>query len=401
MKKCVVLGVTGSIAAYKAAELVSRLKKRDIDVRVIMTEAATKFVAPLTFETLSLNPAVTDMFSRETPWEVEHIALAKRADVFVVAPASANFIGKFAAGIADDMLTTTVMATKAPVMIAPAMNTNMYESAAVQENIGILRRRGCEFIEPESGLLACGDTGRGRLAEPAELERRIMERLVQKRDLEGMKLLVTAGATREDIDPVRYITNRSSGKMGFAIAEAAARRGAEVTLVCGISALKTPYGVKRIDVVSSDDMFEAVDALFGKCDALVMAAAPADFTPAEKAAQKLKKNGRQNMTLELRATRDILKAMGAKKGVRTIVGFAAETQNIRENALKKLEEKNLDMIAANDVAGENTGFGVDTNAVTLFIRGGGERSIALADKSIVADRLLDELAEYRLNTAGA
>ena len=401
MKKCVVLGVTGSIAAYKAAELVSRLKKRDIDVRVIMTEAATKFVAPLTFETLSLNPAVTDMFSRETPWEVEHIALAKRADVFVVAPASANFIGKFAAGIADDMLTTTVMATKAPVMIAPAMNTNMYESAAVQENIGILRRRGCEFIEPESGLLACGDTGRGRLAEPAELERRIMERLEQKRDLEGMKLLVTAGATREDIDPVRYITNRSSGKMGFAIAEAAARRGAEVTLVCGISALKTPYGVKRIDVVSSDYMFEAVDALFGKCDALVMAAAPADFTPAEKAAQKLKKNGRQDMTLELRATRDILKAMGAKKGGRTIVGFAAETQNIRENALKKLEEKNLDMIAANDVAGENTGFGVDTNAVTLFIRGGGERSIALADKSIVADRLLDELAEYRLNTAGA
>ncbi len=401
MKKCVVLGVTGSIAAYKAAELVSRLKKRDIDVRVIMTEAATKFVAPLTFETLSLNPAVTDMFSRETPWEVEHIALAKRADVFVVAPASANFIGKFAAGIADDMLTTTVMATKAPVMIAPAMNTNMYESAAVQENIGILRRRGCEFIEPESGLLACGDTGRGRLAEPAELERRIMERLEQKRDLEGLKLLVTAGATREDIDPVRYITNRSSGKMGFAIAEAAARRGAEVTLVCGISALKTPYGVKRIDVVSSDDMFEAVDALLGKCDALVMAAAPADFTPAEKAAQKLKKNGRQDMTLELRATRDILKAMGAKKGGRTIVGFAAETQNIRENALKKLEEKNLDMIAANDVAGENTGFGVDTNAVTLFIRGGGERSIALADKSIVADRLLDELAEYRLNTAGA
>ena len=401
MKKCVVLGVTGSIAAYKAAELVSRLKKRDIDVRVIMTEAATKFVAPLTFETLSLNPAVTDMFSRETPWEVEHIALAKRADVFVVAPASANFIGKFAAGIADDMLTTTVMATKAPVMIAPAMNTNMYESAAVQENIGILRRRGCEFIEPESGLLACGDTGRGRLAEPAELERRIMERLEQKRDLEGLKLLVTAGATREDIDPVRYITNRSSGKMGFAIAEAAARRGAEVTLVCGISALKTPYGVKRIDVVSSDDTFEAVDALFGKCDALVMAAAPADFTPAEKAAQKLKKNGRQDMTLELRATRDILKAMGAKKGGRTIVGFAAETQNIRENALKKLEEKNLDMIAANDVAGENTGFGVDTNAVTLFIRGGGERSIALADKSIVADRLLDELAEYRLNTAGA
>lgn len=401
MKKCVVLGVTGSIAAYKAAELVSRLKKRDIDVRVIMTEAATKFVAPLTFETLSLNPAVTDMFSRETPWEVEHIALAKRADVFVVAPASANFIGKFAAGIADDMLTTTVMATKAPVMIAPAMNTNMYESAAVQENIGILRRRGCEFIEPESGLLACGDTGRGRLAEPAELERRIMERLEQKRDLEGLKLLVTAGATREDIDPVRYITNRSSGKMGFAIAEAAARRGAEVTLVCGISALKTPYGVKRIDVVSSDDMFEAVDALFGECDALVMAAALADFTPAEKAAQKLKKNGRQDMTLELRATRDILKAMGAKKGGRTIVGFAAETQNIRENALKKLEEKNLDMIAANDVAGENTGFGVDTNAVTLFIRGGGERSIALADKSIVADRLLDELAEYRLNTAGA
>lgn len=401
MKKCVVLGVTGSIAAYKAAELVSRLKKRDIDVRVIMTEAATKFVAPLTFETLSLNPAVTDMFSRETPWEVEHIALAKRADVFVVAPASANFIGKFAAGIADDMLTTTVMATKAPVMIAPAMNTNMYESAAVQENIGILRRRGCEFIEPESGLLACGDTGRGRLAEPAELERRIMERLEQKRDLEGLKLLVTAGATREDIDPVRYITNRSSGKMGFAIAEAAARRGAEVTLVCGISALKTPYSVKRIDVVSSDDMFEAVDALFGECDTLVMAAAPADFAPAEKAAQKLKKNGQQDMTLELRATRDILKAMGAKKGVRTIVGFAAETQNIRENALKKLEEKNLDMIAANDVAGENTGFGVDTNAVTLFIRGGGERSIALADKSIVADRLLDELAEYRLNTAGA
>lgn len=401
MKKCVVLGVTGSIAAYKAAELVSRLKKRDIDVRVIMTEAATRFVAPLTFETLSLNPAVTDMFSRETPWEVEHIALAKRADVFVVAPASANFIGKFAAGIADDMLTTTVMATKAPVMIAPAMNTNMYESAAVQENIGILRRRGCEFIEPESGLLACGDTGRGRLAEPAELERRIMERLEQKRDLEGLKLLVTAGATREDIDPVRYITNRSSGKMGFAIAEAAARRGAEVTLVCGISALKTPYSVKRIDVVSSDDMFEAVDALFGECDTLVMAAAPADFAPAEKAAQKLKKNGRQDMTLELRATRDILKAMGAKKGVRTIVGFAAETQNIRENALKKLEEKNLDMIAANDVAGENTGFGVDTNAVTLFIRGGGERSIALADKSIVADRLLDELAEYRLNTAGA
>ena len=392
-KKNVVLGVTGSIAAYKACDIVSRLRKQGVDVHVILTRAGAEIITPLALETMSANPVVVDMFHRENPWEVEHISLAKRADVFLVAPATANFLGKAAHGIADDMLTTTILATRAPVLVAPAMNVNMYENPVVQENIALLKKRGWHFIEPDAGLLACGDVGKGRLAEPETIVAAAMELLYPRRDLAGKHVLVSAGPTQERIDPVRYITNRSSGKMGYAIAEAAAARGARVTLVSGPVTLPVPEGVERVNVISSQDMFEAVHAAFDSCDGLIMAAAPADFTPAAFAEQKIKKNGREGMTLELAATRDILKSIGERKRQQRVMGFAAETEHLAENAAKKLEAKNLDMIAANDVTAAGAGFAVDTNAVTLYKRDGSSEQSGTMPKRALADWLLDRLFE--------
>lgn len=306
--KHVVMGVTGSIAAYKACDIISALRKSGVDVHVILTHAGAEIITPLTLETISGNRVVKDMFDSDRHFEVEHISLAKLADLFLVAPATANFIGKMASGIADDMLTTTVMATTAPVMIAPAMNTNMYLDAATQANIETLKRRGCELIAPATGHLACGDEGIGKLAAVEDIVRAVLDKLNVKRDLEGKRVLVTAGPTREAIDPVRYITNRSSGKMGYAIAEAAAERGADVTLISGPVSLRTPGGVKRVDIVSSDELCDSVIERFPGCDILVMAAAPADFTPAEFSSEKIKKGG-DNLTLNLRATRDILKTL--------------------------------------------------------------------------------------------
>ena len=392
-KKNVVLGVTGSIAAYKACDIVSRLRKQGVDVHVILTRAGAEIITPLALETMSANPVVVDMFHRENPWEVEHISLAKRADVFLVAPATANFLGKAAHGIADDMLTTTILATRAPVLVAPAMNVNMYENPVVQENIALLKKRGWHFIEPDAGLLACGDVGKGRLAEPEAIVAAAMELLYPRRDLAGKHVLVSAGPTQERIDQVRYITNRSSGKMGYAIAEAAAARGARVTLISGPVTLPVPEGVERVNVISSQDMFEAVHAAFDSCDGLIMAAAPADFTPAAFAEQKIKKNGREGMTLELAATRDILKSIGERKRQQRVMGFAAETEHLAENAAKKLEAKNLDMIAANDVNAAGAGFAVDTNAVTLYKRDGSSEQSGTMPKRALADWLLDRLFE--------
>ena len=392
-KKNVVLGVTGSIAAYKACDIVSRLRKQGVDVHVILTRAGAEIITPLALETMSANPVVVDMFHRENPWEVEHISLAKRADVFLVAPATANFLGKAAHGIADDMLTTTILATRAPVLVAPAMNVNMYENPVVQENIALLKKRGWHFIEPDAGLLACGDVGKGRLAEPEAIVAAAMELLYPRRDLAGKHVLVSAGPTQERIDPVRYITNRSSGKMGYAIAEAAAARGARVTLISGPVTLPVPEGVERVNVISSQDMFEAVHAAFDSCDGLIMAAAPADFTPAAFAEQKIKKNGREGMTLELAATRDILKSIGERKRQQRVMGFAAETEHLAEYAAKKLEAKNLDMIAANDVTAAGAGFAVDTNAVTLYKRDGSSEQSGTMPKRALADWLLDRLFE--------
>lgn len=390
-KKTLVLGITGSIAAYKACDIISRLRKQDVQVRVILTKAGGQFITPLALETMSHAPVITDMFNRETPWEVEHISLAKQADAFLVAPASANFLGKAANGIADDMLTTTILATRAPVLVAPAMNSAMYLHPAVQENLHRLTQRGYTFIQPDSGRLACGDEGIGRLAEVDAIVEEAMKAMYPRRDLEGKRILVSAGPTQETIDPVRYITNHSTGKMGYAIARAAAARGANVTLVSGPVALAAPQGVETIPVVSSADMFRAIDARFDACDALVMAAAPADFTPQSPQQQKIKKQG-GGMSLNLRNTRDILGAMGQRKEGRILMGFAAESEKLAENAQAKLRRKNLDYIAANDILSKDAGFGTDTNRVTLYDQKGGARDSGPMTKDALADWLLDILS---------
>ncbi len=389
-KHTVVLGVTGSIAAYKAADIISGLHKLSIDVRVILTEGGAQFITPLALETLSRAPVYTNQFSREAPYEVEHIALAKLADVFLIAPATANFIGKAANGIADDHLTTTFLATRAPVLIAPAMNVNMYNHPAVQKNIEILRARGCTFIEPAEGLLACGDTGKGRLAPVEEILAAVQAVLCKKQDLAGRRILVTAGPTREAIDPVRFLSNRSSGKMGFAIAEAAARRGANVRLIAGPVQLPTPPGVEREDIVSSAELCAAVERAFPAYDALVMAAAPADFTIPEISEQKIKKHG-EGLTLSLIPTTDILARVGERKTHQVLMGFAAETQELERNAKDKLARKRLDFIAANDVTAPGVGFAGDTNAVTLYDAKGGCAFSGLMQKAALADWLLDAL----------
>ena len=393
--KHVVLGVTGGIAAYKACELASRLRKAGAQVHVIMTKNACEFVRPLTFETLTNHPVVTDTFARPETWEVEHIALAKRADVFVIAPATANILAKMACGIADDMLSTTVLATKAPVLIAPAMNTGMWENAATRENVETLRRRGARFVGPEGGYLACGDTGAGRMSEPEAIFAAIEAILCPRKDLEGLSVLVTAGPTREKLDPVRYITNRSSGKMGYAIAEAAAERGAKVTLVSGPTSQETPRNVEKVSVTSTQDLYDALLARCQSADIVIQSAAPADFTPVRVSDQKIKKQGDGRLILELAQTPDVAAAVGRlKRPGQTLVGFAAETQAVLENAKEKLGKKNLDMIVANDVTAPGAGFDVDTNIVT-FVTASGMETLPCMEKRRVADELLSRVLRLR------
>ena len=393
--KEIVLGVTGGIAAYKAAEVVSRLRKMGASVHVIMTENARQFITPLTLETLSGNPVVHDTFERPATWEVEHIALAKRAEVFVIAPATANILAKMACGIADDMLSTTVLATKAPVLVAPAMNTGMWTAPATRQNVETLRQRGVRFVGPEAGFLACGDEGSGRMSEPAAIVEAIEAILCPRRDMEGLRVMVTAGGTRERLDPVRYIGNDSSGKMGFALAEAARARGAEVTLVCGHTTAKRPEGIPVTEVESTCELYDAVLVRAAEQDVIIQAAAPADYRPAHPSAQKIKKQAGEGITLELVENPDIAAAVGAaKRPGQTLVGFAAETEHLLDNARRKLDKKNLDMIVANDVSRPGAGFNVDTNIATLLTRSGAVEC-PLQSKQALAERILDEIMTLR------
>ena len=391
--KCVVVGVTGGIAAYKTCEVVSRLKKLHADVRVIMTKNATEFVSPLTFQSLSHNPVSVDTFANIQTWEIEHIALAQRADVFVIAPATANIIGKLACGIADDMLSTTVMATHAPVLIAPAMNTAMLENAATQQNMRTLSERGMCFIAPGTGMLACGTSGAGRMSEPSQIVDEIVRTLRPREDFAGLSVVVTAGPTAEPLDPVRYITNRSSGKMGYAIAEAAHARGAHVTLISGPTAIQPPKGVDFVRIGTTQELY---DAVLGHADAdvVIQAAAPADYRAREISPTKIKRTG-DSLMIELVPNPDIAAALGARKHPgQTLVGFAAETNNVIENAQGKLKRKSLDLIVANDVTRAGAGFDVDTNIVTL-IDGEGMKELPMMTKREVADGILDSVAELR------
>ena len=394
-KPCVVLGVTGGIAVYKACELLRLLQKRGIDVFVVMTQNACRFVAPLTFETLSGHPVAVDTFDRPQTWEVEHIALAKRADLFLIAPATANIMGKMACGIADDMLSTTVMATRAPVLVAPAMNTGMWENAAVQQNVKTLRARGVEIVAPVSGHLACGDSGAGKLEDVAVIAERACELLFAKKDMEGLRVMVTAGPSREALDPVRYISNRSSGKMGYAIAQAAQKRGAEVTLLSGPVAIEAPQGVKLVPFTTTQELLDRASELAQEQDLLIQAAAPADYRAKEVAPQKIKKQGGEPMTFTLVENPDVAATLGkAKRSGQVFVGFAAETNDVLAHARDKLARKNLDMIVANDVTRPGAGFDVDTNIVT-FITKDGQEALPMMSKAEVAQRILDRALALR------
>ena len=392
--KNVVLGITGGIAAYRAAQIAREMTKRGAHVYCILTRNATNFITQQTMETLTGNPAVVDMFARPDKWEVEHIALAKRADVFLVAPASANFIGKVASGVADDMLTTTVMATRAPLLIAPAMNSNMYENPVTQRNMQTLKTLlRAQFIEPKVGLLACNDVGKGHIADDESILEAV-ERALTPGDLNGKKVLVTAGPTREALDPVRFLTNRSSGRMGYALAEAAARRGAEVTLVSGPVALECPTGVRREFVESTQDLYCAMERLCREQDVIIQAAAPADYRPAHIAGQKIKKADGEAMELKLVENPDVAAMVGSKKRPgQVLVAFAAETQNLSENAAKKLDKKNVDFIVGNDVTRPGAGFDVDTNIITIFDRSGATE-LPMMKKTEVADKILDHVLKF-------
>lgn len=390
--KTVVLGVTGSIAAYKIANLASMLVKLHADVNVIMTKNATNFINPITFETLTSNKCLVDTFDRNFQFNVEHVALAKRADIFMVAPASANVIGKIANGIADDMLTTTIMACKAPKYIAPAMNTNMFENEIVQDNLKKLQKYGYEIITPATGYLACGDTGSGKLPSEETLLSYIMKELHYEKDMTGKKVVVTAGPTMEAIDPVRFISNHSTGKMGYAIAKCAMERGADVTLISGQTAIEKPGFVKVIDVVSAKDMFEAVKKEAEDADFIIKSAAVADYTPVTVADEKIKKSD-DDMSISLARTTDILKYLGEhKKPGQKLCGFAMETKDMLENATKKLTAKNADMIVANNLKVAGAGFGTDTNVVTL-IKKDGVKELPILSKDEVAKAILDELLQ--------
>jgi phosphopantothenoylcysteine decarboxylase / phosphopantothenate---cysteine ligase len=366
-KKTVVIGVCGGIAVYKVLDIVSALKKKDVNVCVIMTEAATKFVSPLSFQTMSQNLISTDMFVEPKAWEIQHISLAQKADVMLIVPATANFIGKVSNGIADDLLTTTVMATKAPVLIAPAMNTGMYTNSILQENIARLKAHGYKFIDPAEGRLACGDTGIGKLADTDEICDFVMKEIYDIKDLKGKKVLVTAGPTIAAIDPVRFITNRSSGKMGYAIAEEAAYRGAEVVLVSGQTHIKPPYGVELVNIKTTEDMYNAVTSRFEESDIVIKAAAVADYKPKTYSDAKIKKASSELM-IEFVKDLDILKKLGEMKTHQILVGFAAESHDLLQNAQGKLVKKNLDYIVANDIT--KTGFATDDNKVTILRREG-------------------------------
>lgn len=394
-KPCVVLGVTGGIAVYKACELLRLLQKRGIDVFVVMTQNACRFVAPLTFETLSGHPVAVDTFDRPQTWEVEHIALAKRADLFLIAPATANIMGKMACGIADDMLSTTVMATRAPVLVAPAMNTGMWENAAVQQNVKTLRARGVEIVAPVSGHLACGDSGAGKLEDVEVIAERACELLFAKKDMEGLRVMVTAGPSREALDPVRYISNRSSGKMGYAIAQAAQKRGAEVTLLSGPVAIEAPQGVKLVPFTTTQELLDRASELAQEQELLIQAAAPADYRAKEVAPQKIKKQGGEPMNFTLVENPDVAATLGkAKRSGQVFVGFAAETNDVLAHARDKLARKNLDMIVANDVTRPGAGFDVDTNIVTLITKDGQE-ALPMMSKAEVAQRILDHALALR------
>jgi phosphopantothenoylcysteine decarboxylase/phosphopantothenate--cysteine ligase len=385
--KTIVLAVTGSIAAYKIANLASMLKKLHADVQVLMTANATNFINPITFETLTGNKCLVDTFDRNFQFNVEHVALAKRADVVLIAPASANVIGKVANGIADDMLTTTVMACKCHKIISPAMNTQMFENPIVQDNLAKLRRFGYEVIEPASGYLACGDTGAGKMPEPETLLAYILKEAACSKDLSGKKILVTAGATRESIDPVRFITNHSSGKMGVALAKAAMLRGASVTLVAAHMEAKAPMFVEVVPVKSAQDMFDAVTSRAADMDVIIKAAAVSDYTPVTVADSKMKKKDGE-LSIELRRTQDILKHLGAnKREGQFLCGFSMETDNVIENSRKKLTGKNADMICANSLRTAGAGFGVDTNIITL-ITADGEKELELMSKDAAAHEIL-------------
>jgi phosphopantothenoylcysteine decarboxylase/phosphopantothenate--cysteine ligase len=395
----ITLGVTGGVAAYKAAELVRRLQQDGFNVQVVMTRGAREFVTPLTFAALSGQKVITDLFAEpggEANLEsaIEHIAVAQRTDLLLVAPATADILAKFARGIADDFLTTLYLASTAPVVVAPAMNVNMWNHAATQENVEKLRARGVRIVEPDEGYLACGMTGAGRLAGQEAIVVAVREALRVQRDLEGQTILVTAGPTCEDLDPVRYLTNRSSGKMGYAVAEAAALRGARVLLVSGPTPLDTPAGVERLDVRSAEEMRRAVTERFPECSIAILAAAVADYRPVEKFDQKIKRN-KEPLTLSLEPTPDILASVAQSKGERLVVGFAAETERVAENARKKLTAKNADLIVANDVTAEGAGFDHDTNVVTLFARDGRDLPLPRMTKSEVAQRILDEVMRLR------
>lgn len=391
----IVLGVTGGIAAYKSAEIVSRLRHLGAHVHVIMTRNATEFVSPLTFQTLSANPVVTDTFAAPEYWNVEHVALAKLAEIFVIAPATANILAKMACGIADDMLSTTLLATKAPILAAPAMNTGMWTAAATQANVSVLQERGVHLIGPASGILACGDEGAGRMSEPEEIVNEISRILSAGRDLSGLKVLITAGATRERLDPVRFLTNDSSGKMGFALAEAARDRGADVTVVCGSVTAAFPQDVHIISIESAEDLLKAMSEQAPDHDIIIQAAAVADYRPAVAANHKIKKKKGQEMILTLVENPDVAKAVGSmKKAGQTLVGFAAETDHLLEYAQEKLSKKNLDLIVANDVTREGAGFNTDTNIATLISKTG-SRDLPLMSKRELADIILNSVIEIR------
>ena len=391
MSKTVLLGVTGSIAAYKTAELASSLKKMGYNVHVLMTENATNFINPITFETLTGNKCLVDTFDRNFEFSVEHVSVAKQADVCLIAPASANVIGKLANGIADDMLTTTVMACKCKVIIAPAMNTNMYTNPIVQDNIEKLTRFGYEVIQPDTGYLACGDTGIGKMPSPDELLWYILRETACDKDLSGKKVLVTAGPTMEKIDPVRYITNHSTGKMGYSIAKMCMLRGADVTLVSGKTNEKPPKFVNVIDIVSAKDMFDAVTSNFDTADIVIKAAAVADYRPKNPADEKVKKKDGE-LQIELERTDDILQYLGEHKTHQFLCGFSMETENMLENSKAKLAKKNLDMIVANNLKQSGAGFGTDTNVVTI-ITSDTVKELPLMSKDEAANQIIDCILE--------
>lgn len=387
-KKCVVVGVSGGVAVYKALDVISRLRKKDVEVHVIMTKSATEFVTPLSFQSLSQNMVITDMFAEPKAWEIQHISLAKKADLMLIVPATANIIGKVANGIADDMLSTTIMATKAPVVFCPAMNTNMYENPIVQRNISLLKELGYEFIEPASGRLACGDEGKGKLQDTEIIAEETLRRLHSTKDLIGKKVVVTAGPTMVPIDPVRILTNRSSGKMGYSIAEEARDRGAEVVLISGPTSLRKPNGIKVIDIKTNEDMFNAIKNEFKDADIVIKSAAVSDYKAKNYSNEKIKKTG-DDLNLIFERDRDILKTLGDMKENQILVGFAAESSNLKENAKGKLERKNLDYIVANDISKPETGFASDENKVTIISKSGEEVSLEKMSKREVAKNIFD------------